>query len=165
MARWTWVLVGAAFAMAGCSSSAPGTAGVADTAPDAASDAASDASCTVPLARFSYYCPATFDGTLASVSCPSYDHQHVYRCGDSVVLAHLGAFTSTWCVYDAASGSLVGARRTSDSAEYCDGCFGAVAGAPVDLECVAGTPTAARVCPRSAPDAAPDGAADATVSE
>jgi hypothetical protein len=155
--RQIGLVVGAALiAAAGCSSPSPPPA-------DGASDRDAGAMCMTPLAAFAFFCPTSFDGKLVSVPCPFY-HQHVYLCGDSIVLLQGNGYTRTWCVYDAASAALVGARQTTDYPAYCSG-FGEEAGRAVDQACVDGTPVAARVCPRSAPDAALDGADDAPVSE
>jgi hypothetical protein len=149
-------VVAALIAAAGCSNPSPPVA-------DGASDRNAEAMCTTPLSRFAFYCPASFDGKLGSIPCPFY-LQHVYRCGDSIVLFQGNGYTSTWCVYDAASAALAGARQTTDYPAYCSG-FGEEAGRAVDQACVDDTPVAARLCHRSPPDASPDAADDAPVSE
>jgi hypothetical protein len=164
MARRRSVRVMVALAAAGCSSPSP-------SAGDGSQDAIVYASCTVPLADVTgRFCPASFDGTLASVECPVYREQHVYPCADTVVLLEGGGYVNWWCVYDSTSHALVGAKVTSDTNEYCNGqSFAEVAGRQADGACVAETPAAARLCPRppfdAAPAGSPDDAADAAVSE
>jgi hypothetical protein len=168
MRRGASVAVALGAALGSCLA-APGCSG-GSSAPDASPTG--EPTCTAPLAEVGRSCPATFDGTLASVACPTFGgEQHVFACGDTIVLYERDNFTDEWCVYDSAAQALVGAKATTDTTEYCAGrSYAEVAGQAADAACVAGTPAAARVCPRAGADAgpeagAPDAGADVSVSE
>jgi hypothetical protein len=111
----------------------------------AASALAACSECTGSLKDVGRECPATFDGTIQSWSCPDFQESiEVYACGGlNVVIPQIRAPT---CTYDATSHALVGARLSSDLNNLCGDSFTKNAGRQPPDSCFSGGPTSQGTC-------------------
>jgi hypothetical protein len=105
--------------------------------------------CLGELATLGQECPATFDGTEASLpACthPGFGNVSVWACQDLFILMQSDGYGGAVCYYDTTSHALVGAEWHSDIGVYCNQTSLSIEAGRTNPMCRENAPTIVKHC-------------------